>query len=97
MNLKPGTRCEIVRSPCFPNEAERVLGLRCTVLGVDRSLIGLLAISLDKHTLYVVDMDDGTQASLCEHMLKPIDERGDWNEIERVTGYKPPTHQPVAA
>lgn len=93
--LKPGTRCVVVLSECMPDEAKLLVGKRCTVIGMERSILALLNVVLTGHLTYFVDMDDGTQHTMCRHMLQPIDDRGDWKEIERATGYKPPTEVPA--
>lgn len=96
MTFRPGQRIEVVESKCMPESAKGLVGKVGTVVGMDHSIIGMLARELTTHDCYVVDLDGlPEQFVFCGHMLKPIDERGDWNEIERTTGYKPPALVPA--
>lgn len=96
MTFRPGQRIEVVESRCMPDAAKKLVGVRGAIVGLDRSLIGILDQEVTGHIGYIVDLDGFPgQFRLCSHMLKPIDERGDWKEIERTTGYKPPALVPA--
>lgn len=93
--FKVGDRVEVIPSPCTP--AERV-GERGVVVEAPNPLpipVRLMfALAGSDHRAVAVRIH-GNHHIFCANSLRKIDERGDWKQIERETGYTPPVAVPA--
>jgi len=91
----PGDRVEVIATACAPSV---LVGKRGTVVDIPGSHIGLaILISITSsalHQPYAVDID-GQIDLIWVQALRKLDERGDWKQIERETGYTPPALVPA--
>ena len=93
--FKPGDQVEVIANSCAPST---LIGKRGTVVEIPDRLIGMLIFfaltSSYLHEPFAVDID-GKVDLICRNALRKINDRGDWKQIERETGYTPPVAVPA--
>jgi len=99
--FKKGDVCIVIASPCLEKDERGLIGRECTVLGICRHPLATLGMLFNPdHMLYDVDIQGFGKTPMCGNCLRkkqPPKEKGDWNLIEKITGWIPKPMQPVAA
>lgn len=93
--MNAGTVCVIVDSPCLLKGFKYLVGKDCTVLGAFKApILQFFAKRAGaEHEVIEVEIPGLGKLPMCKTCLRPKptkdEARGDWNEIQRLTGWHP--------